>query len=224
MEDMALPVKSDFEHMLMYFDICQRFYWSGMYADVKAYVRNCQPCRQAKATQTSRKDRLKRSINRVPFSVLFVDHVEIPAENPFGYTHILTMMDGFTKFLITEPVTGTDAWKTEAVVWDRVVCALGRIPEVIVCDNGFDSAEWRKFCSTSWRVFEWSVESAGKRASETVVIPRAIAIAETLGPCWQASTPRPLTSKSHSSTEQSLASATSHDAILLSIYIRMFVQ
>ena len=134
-------------HEAMYFDICQRFYWNGMYADVKAYVRNCQPCRQAKATQTSRRDRLKRSINRVPFSVLFVDHVEVPAENPFGYTHILTMMDGFTKFLIAEPVTGTDAWKTEAVVWDRVVCALGRIPEVIVCDNGFDSVEWRKFCS-----------------------------------------------------------------------------
>ena len=57
------------------------------------------------------------------------------------------MMDGFTKFLIAEPVTGTDAWKTEAVVWDRVVCALGRIPEVIVCDNGFDSVDWRKFCS-----------------------------------------------------------------------------
>ena len=134
-------------HETMYFDICQRFYWNGMYADVKAYVKNCQPCRQAKATQTSRRDRLKRSVNRVPFSVLFVDHVEIPAENPFGYTHILTMMDGFTKFLIAEPVTGTDAWKTEAVVWDRVVCALGRIPEVIVCDNGFDSVDWRKFCS-----------------------------------------------------------------------------
>ena len=48
--------------------------------------------------------------------------------------------------LIAEPVSTTETWKTEAVVWDRVVCALGRVPEVIVCDNGFDSVEWRKFC------------------------------------------------------------------------------
>ena len=67
-----------------------------------------------------------------PFSILFVDHVEIPAKNPFEFTHVLTMMDGFTNFLIAEPVTTTETWKTEAVVWDRVVCALGRVPEVIV--------------------------------------------------------------------------------------------
>eukprot|EP00505_MAST-04D_sp_SCG-Rhode-Island_P005474 Stramenopile-MAST_4_protein_5474 len=133
-------------HEAVYFDLSQRFYWNGMYADVKAYIRTCYPCRQAKHTNSSRKDRLKRTINRVPFSILFVDHVEIPAKNPFEFTHILTMMDGFTKFLIAEPVTTTETWKTEAVVWDRVVCALGRVPEVIVCDNGFDSIEWRKFC------------------------------------------------------------------------------
>lgn len=133
-------------HETMYFEMAQRFYWFGMYADVKAHVKNCLPCRQAKHTKTSRRDRLARSINMVPFAVLFIDHVEIPAKNPFGFTHVLTMMDGFTRFLIAEPVTSTEAWVTEATVWDRVICALGRIPEVIVCDNGFDSEEWRKFC------------------------------------------------------------------------------
>ena len=105
-------------HEAVYFDLSQRFYWNGMYADVKAYIRTCYPCRQAKYTNSSRKDRLKRTINRIPFSILFVDHVEIPAKNPFEFTHVLTMMDGFTKFLIAEPVTTTETWKTEAVVWD----------------------------------------------------------------------------------------------------------
>ena len=81
-----------------------------------------------------------------PFGILFIDHIEIPAKNPFGFTHVLTMMDGFTRFLIAEPVTSTEAWVTEATVWDRVICAMGRIPEIIVCDNGFDSTEWRNFC------------------------------------------------------------------------------
>ena len=31
-------------------------------------------------------------------------------------------------------------------MWDRIVCGLGRIPGVIVCDNGFDSDEWKAFC------------------------------------------------------------------------------
>ena len=43
-------------------------------------------------------------------------------------------------------MTSTEAWVTEATVWDRVICAMGRIPEIIVCDNGFDSTEWRNFC------------------------------------------------------------------------------
>ena len=133
-------------HETMYEELNNKFYWTGMYADVKAYVKDCLPCRQAKTTRTSRKDRLKRSVNMVPFGVLFIDHVEIPAKNPFNFTHVLTMMDGFTRFLIAEPVTSTEAWVTEATVWDRVICAMGRIPEVIVCDNGFDSTEWRKFC------------------------------------------------------------------------------
>ena len=30
-----------------------------------------------------------------PFGILFIDHIEIPAKNPFGFTHALTMMDGF---------------------------------------------------------------------------------------------------------------------------------
>ena len=49
-----------------------------------------------------------------PFGILFIDHIEIPAKNPFGFTHALTMMDGFTRFLIAEPVTSTEAWVTEA--------------------------------------------------------------------------------------------------------------
>jgi len=124
----------------------RKYYWPGMAASIQAYCNSCPDCSKAKATTSSRKDRYRATLNRIPFGVLFVDHVEIPAKNTFGYTHIVTMMCGFSKFLIAVPVTSTAAKVTERAVWDRIVCGLGRIPDVIVSDNGFDSEEWKRFC------------------------------------------------------------------------------
>ena len=131
----------------MYEGMARNYFWPAMQADIKLYCRSCSSCAKAKFTKNaSRHDRLRSVINRVPFSVVFVDHVEIPAENQWGFTHILTAMCGFSKFLVAEPVQSTDSKTSAQVFFNRVVCCLGRIPDVVISDNGFMSAEWREFC------------------------------------------------------------------------------
>jgi hypothetical protein len=127
-------------------EITCRFYWKGMHADIKKHVQTCATCRKGKLTKSSRQDRLVSVLNRLPFSVLFCDHVEIPATNAEGYTHIVTMLCGFSNFLITELVKSTNSRAAISAIWNRVVCMMGRIPQLIVCDNGFDSHELRKAC------------------------------------------------------------------------------
>lgn len=133
-------------HINVYERIARHFTWPNMFTDVRKEIQRCSQCRKAKLTNTSRKDRLKTVLTQLPFEILYIDHVQIPAKNAGGYTHVVTMMDGFSRFLVAECVRATDARSTCRVVWDRIVCALGRIPAVIVCDNGFDSDEWRAFC------------------------------------------------------------------------------
>ena len=132
--------------MNVYEKISERFCWPGMFGDIKREIRSCPQCCKAKLTNSSRLDRIKTILTQLPFEILYVDHVEIPARNKGDYSHILTMMDGFSRFLVAEPVRSTDARSTCKIVWDRIICGLGRIPGVIVCDNGFDSDEWKAFC------------------------------------------------------------------------------
>ena len=133
-------------HMNVFEKISERFCWPGMFGDIKREIQSCPQCRKAKLTNSSRLDRLKTILTQLPFEILYVDHVEIPAKNSGNYTHIITMMDGFSRFLVAEVVRSTESRVTCKVVWDRIVCGLGRIPGVIVCDNGFDSDEWKAFC------------------------------------------------------------------------------
>ena len=130
----------------MYEDMAILYFWPAMQYDIKDYCKSCPDCAKAKVRKKSRSDRLKSMLNRIPFSVLFLDHVEIPAKNKWNYTHILTMMCGFTKFLIAVPVTSVESGTSCKEVFDRVVCGLGRLPQITVVDNGFDSTEWRAFC------------------------------------------------------------------------------
>ena len=115
-------------HMNVYEKISERFCWPGMFGDIKREIRSCPQCCKAKLTNSSRLDRIKTILTQLPFEILYVDHVEIPARNKGDYSHILTMMDGFSRFLVVEPVRSTDARSTCKIVWDRIICGLGRIP------------------------------------------------------------------------------------------------
>ena len=97
---------------------------------------------KGKSTQKVQGDRLKSMLNRIPFSVLFLDHVEIPAKNK-GYTHILTMMC-VTKFLLAVPVTSVDSGMSAKEVFINLW--TGADAQIMVVDNGFDSTEWQAFC------------------------------------------------------------------------------
>ena len=130
----------------MYEEMALLYFWPVMQHDIKQYVKSCPQCNKAKMKKKNRGDMLKSMLNMVPFSVLFLDHVEIPAKNKWGYTHLITMMCGFTKFLIAEPVKSTSSDISCKIVFDRIVCGLGRIPDIMVVDNGFDSDEWKSFC------------------------------------------------------------------------------
>ena len=66
-------------------------------------------------------------------------------KNKYGYKYILTMLDEFSKFFMAIPTKDNTASEIVRVLWDRMICTLGRIPRCIVLDNGMDSKELRRF-------------------------------------------------------------------------------
>ena len=96
---------------------CQKFYWPGMNEFLKRRVRNCDTClakiQQTNLHQTTHQPRR----HGYPGEVLYVDLVGPLPETDRGNKYIVTMMDGFTKYVSAATIPCKEA----AVVANAVI-------------------------------------------------------------------------------------------------------
>ena len=129
-------------------DAIRATYWfNDLRKFTKKFVSNCIPCMVAKKTTGKKKAKL-HPIEKIaePFHTLHVDHVGPFCKTNSGNRHILTIIDGFTKFLWLEAVPDTSSKhvceKLEGLI------KLVHAPVRIITDRGkaFDCSEFRKLC------------------------------------------------------------------------------
>lgn len=82
----------------------------------------------------------------MPFHTLHIDHLGPFVRSKRGNTHILTIVDGFTKFVFIRPVRNTNAQNVIKSLQD--IFDIFRAPNRIVSDRGscFTSHAFRRFC------------------------------------------------------------------------------
>lgn len=126
----------------------KRLYWfSKMSRFIKKYVGSCIECAYAKKTATTREG-LLHPIAKVetPFHTLHIDHLGPFVKSKRGHTHILVVVDSFTKFVFIKPVRNTKTFNVIKVLDD--IFDTFRSPDRLVSDRGscFTSHAFKRFC------------------------------------------------------------------------------
>lgn len=115
-------------------NLAQMFHWPKMKADVRHFVRHCEPCQRAKVIRAGQTPPSMIGMPKSRFSTLHMDLVG-PLPPYDGYTHLLTVIDRFSRYMIAVPVRSI---KTNAVLYAFMlhwVMHFG-LPVEILTDRG----------------------------------------------------------------------------------------
>lgn len=125
----------------------QLYYWPRMNSDIRKYVLSCETCRSSKHTsQTLRAPMGELRPTSRPWQAIAIDFMGPFPRSKAGYTHILVVVDLFSKFVLIHPLRAATSKHTIQFLEDRIFDVFGT-PETVVSDNGkqFRSSEFLNF-------------------------------------------------------------------------------
>jgi len=127
--------------------IRENYWFKGMRKFVSKYIKACLNCLYYKATN-GRKSGFLHPIEKVaiPFHTIHLDHIGPFVHSKHKHTHILTIVDEFTKFCVLESVRNTSA-KGIVKALNQLFAIFG-MPSRIISDRGsaFTSHMFKAFC------------------------------------------------------------------------------
>lgn len=131
----------------------QRFWWKGMSASVRSYVRSCHFCQTYKSRTGFRAGKLRPiPPPKSMFHTLGVDHLGPFKLTTEGKQHLIVCIDYLSRWVEVEPVVSTGVEEVMAFL-ERVVFLRHGPPFRIVSDKGpcFTSLAFAEFCR-EWRI------------------------------------------------------------------------
>ena len=125
-----------------------KFVWHGIAKDVWAWARACVRCQTAKVHRHNRAPLHKFERATARFAHVHVDLVG-PLPSSRGFTHLLTVIDRFTRWPEAIPLSQTDAAAIGSAFALQWVARFG-VPTDITSDRGpqFTSEIWRALTET----------------------------------------------------------------------------
>ena len=122
--------------------VSRKFVWKSLQKMVGEWTRTCIPCQQAKIHRHS-----KAPLADFPVSTRRFDHIHVDLVGPLppsrGYTHLLTVIDRYTRWPEAIPLKDTSAISCAQALIGNWISRLG-IPQHITSDRGaqFTSQLW----------------------------------------------------------------------------------
>lgn len=135
-----------------------QYYWPMQKADVSRYIRHCEVCMRTKPEQKAPIGHMLSlpATSRRPWQIISIDLVGPLPRSSSGYTHIFSMLDCFSKFVLLFPLRSATASKVTQILEEQIL--LFGAPEKIISDNGV------QFKS---RLFQQKVEEYGIKLAYT---------------------------------------------------------
>jgi transposase InsO family protein len=135
----------------------QGFYWPTAVADASEIVRTCEGC-QFYARKSNLLAHVLQTIPVTwPFAVWGLDIVGPLRKAPGGFTHLLVVIDKFSKWVEVRPITNLRA--EQAVTFFTDIVHRFGVPNSIITDNGsqFTGRKFLEFCDKFHIRVDWAV-------------------------------------------------------------------
>ena len=123
-------------------------YCSKLRDHVRRIVNECQICKAAKPDYKRKTPLGEYPEAHKPFQRIHADLIGPLPNAPCNFKYILVIIDSFSHFIITEPITKKDSARICRIFQIRLLDNLVS-PELIVTDSGseFTSNEFQNFCT-----------------------------------------------------------------------------
>ena len=157
--------------------LARRFYWPGLDADARQFVRNCEVCGRSNVWRERRRGLLKPlPVPERIWSELSIDFVtDLPPTKSNGSTNMMVLTDRLSKSVVLASLKDITAETTARALMQNVLQHHG-VPTAIVTDRGtqFTSRMWKRLCellrikqrlSTAWHP---ETDGATERANQEV--------------------------------------------------------
>src|SRR6059058_1662492 len=116
-----------------YNKIAERYYWKGMYKDIKRYIRYCDTCQRR--GQKGGKGNLYPIKVGEPFERIGIDFVGPLERTRKGNKYILVVTDYLTKWPEAKPMRDATAENVVKFIYEGIICRH-RCPKIIMSDRG----------------------------------------------------------------------------------------
>jgi transposase InsO family protein len=119
-----------------YGKISAKYYWNGMFNDIKKYVQSCQHCASRKTTYHHRQVPIgSLPIPKQPFEALGIDVLGPLPQTRLGNRYILVVTDYFTRWPMAFPMKNQRASTIATLLVEQVFCQHG-FPSTLLSDQG----------------------------------------------------------------------------------------
>lgn len=126
------------------------FYWPDLAKDVRKFVLGCETCKEIKAPCQALRPRMgKQFMVERPWQRIYTDLLGPYPRSKAGNTHLLIVLDQFSKFVLLKPLRKADASSIISFTETNVFHLFG-VPEFLFSDNGaqYASHEFAAFLAT----------------------------------------------------------------------------
>ena len=116
--------------------INQRYYWSGLFADVTKHVSDCVTC-TTRSLNTNRPPMQATNIPKYPFEIIAIDISGPFVQTNSGNRYILTIMDLFSSWVEAVPIPSKSSEIIANVLLTEIIPRFS-CPRKILTDNGLE--------------------------------------------------------------------------------------
>jgi len=124
-----------------------RYYWAGMSADLRTYLRQCVGCAQRKSPQQKHRAPLQQYRVGAPLERVAIDVLGPLPRTEDGNEYILVVGDYWTKWMETYAIPDQQAETVAAKLVEEFICRFG-VPLELHSDQGrnFESVVFAEMC------------------------------------------------------------------------------
>jgi len=118
-----------------YFKIKNKYWFPGMYGEIKRYVLSCDSCQRSKIDRRRQPPPLKPLPVEEPMSRIHIDILGPLPKTKQGHQFILLIVDSFSKWTEAFPLVSQNAQEIAYVLYNEFICRYGA-PTSMVSDRG----------------------------------------------------------------------------------------